>query len=413
MRGRVIRRLDHFITGILLGTMSIRCRRALNMKELNRVSNHALAAAIRGNMSPGEDMAKRQLGRRVSMQTDSDERRTVVTLRIQSQTSPDACFIKKAGAGNSLVAAACSCFEVKLVMCESDDEGAAYCSCPSPEALLCKHIWCALFLEGGAAQWGIAKDSIRLDADPDLETGADDDDSGDQVPAALTISSLADDVELEAPIRQAIAFDQHALAALVQHLDHTLSHLSLATRSAKVALCSQFVCEVRARMHDLDTTIKVPARPGQGFARIRNRRAHSPPQRTDDDAAFVAERGTFMASRAYGRPTVFKPHSNPLMHQPELFSRLASSSGSAIDRHPVPSSAAQSAVTRRSQSSQVSAPASAVTSSAKETSSSSSSSSPQRSISKRDPRQATKSPNAADARTGADQERDSKRHRQP
>jgi hypothetical protein len=412
MRGRVIRRLDHFISGILLGTMSIRCRRALNMKELNRVSNHALAAAIRSNMGPGEDMAERQLGRRVSMQTDSDGRRTVVTLRIQSKTSPDACFTKKAGAGISLVAA-CSCFEVKLVMGESDGEGAAYCSCPSPEALLCKHIWCALFLEGGAAQWGIAKDSIRLDADPDLETGGDDDDSGDQAPAPLTISSLADDVEVETPITQANAFDQHALAALVQYLDHTLSRLSLATRPAKVALCSQFVCEIRARMRDLDTTIKVPARPGQGFARIRNGRSRSPPQRTDADAAFVAARGTFMASRAIGRPAHLKPHINPLMSEPELFSRLASSSGSAVDRLPEPSSAAQSAVNRRSQSSQVSAQASTITSSAEETSSSSSSVTPPRSISKREPRQAPKSPNAADARTGAEQERDSKKPRQP
>ena len=59
MGGRIVRRLGCMIVDILLGMMSIRCQRDLNMKELCRLGNHAyaLVAAIANNMRPGEDMA--------------------------------------------------------------------------------------------------------------------------------------------------------------------------------------------------------------------------------------------------------------------------------------------------------------------------------------------------------------------
>ena len=420
MDGRIVRRLDCMIVDILLGTMSIRCRRDLNMKELCRLGNHALVAAIANNMSPGENMANRGLGRRVGTLTDAVKQRTVLTLRIQSETSPDKCFARNAvvdldsvDSDDDAGVAVCSCFKVQLVLDEAG-QGSAYCSCPSPEALLCKHIWCALFLEGGAACWGIARDSVRLDVDPDIEPGGDDSESdGPDEPAPRTISSLVEQVQsaLVAPLERSDDYDRRTLSELVQHLDSKLANLN---RPQTVALCSQFVYEIRERMRDLDTRVKVPARPGRasghGFAARPTSGPRPTPELSVADASFRASQGT-------GRPPVSKSHIHPLVPQTELLSRFAvsSSSGGASGCPPVSSLAATagvSAVTRRSRLAQLSAPdAAATTLSTAAMSSSSSSVSPPRVTSKR--ADAPSSPDADGARTGAAQERDSKKARQP
>ena len=370
MEGRINWRCDRLLVHIILGRMSARCQRALHTKEFDRLANPRLVAEIEGNMKRGQEEIL--LHRRICVAHRSAEAEaraaerhlTIVSVRVTPAVrgDDDCSFSDNEGDEPMDVAVAvdvvekCTCHIVKLCR-NALGQGTAYCSCPSPSALLCKHIYgvCCWLTGGntklgGLATFGLCMTDLRQDRDPDDFDDADID--GElQLGRVAPVTAASDDDE-PGPVAAAPMADPVALAAILTVIDTTFAGLSLKTKMNEDALCDAVIYALRERMHSRDTAVKRPQRPGQS-GQSSAARPTAGPMAAATSAAVVG----FWAAVPVGRPktTGMASHRTPMTSVPLLMAALtrpAAGAVAAVTRRAPPmavvSSSAYSATPARS-----------------------------------------------------------------
>ena len=167
MEGRINWRCDRLLVYIILGKTSARIQRSLQLKEFGRLPNPRLAKEMEKNMKRGQEIARTRkfcvVPRSAEANVRAAERKMTITTVRLTPTNPgsDSCHFPDNEDQPMEVEVAtdvadlaetcnkCTCHTVKLCL-DASGRGTAFCSCPSPNACLCKHIHgVCLKLSGG------------------------------------------------------------------------------------------------------------------------------------------------------------------------------------------------------------------------------------------------------------------------
>ena len=228
----------------------------------------------------------------------------------------------------------CTCHTVKLCL-DASGRGTAFCSCPSPNACLCKHIHgVCLKLSGGdpryggLAAYGLRMDDFRLDSDPDDFDSEIDEviDMEMRLGAAVQGSGASDDDEAVGPSAAAVAANPAALATILKCIKTTFAELTSASKDELDKLGDEVIFSIRDRQRNCDTKIKPPQRQGRPPPQSAAARPTSGPvqEATSDDVS------RFYEAIGVGRPKSDKPHRTAIPNVAVLAARLAQPRNAAV-----------------------------------------------------------------------------------
>jgi hypothetical protein len=275
MCGRRNRRLDRLIQDIILGSMTDRYVSRLRLLEADRLPNRKLADMIHASVKSGSEIAQQNrvivyesTDLRVVVSVPDREARkanaptvpigdsTATSSNTESNTAraatpSDAATSLSSSSTATVTATSIASTDrlpsipknhycVELVL-QRDVAGICtrtkcYCTCPSISALLCKHIWAAVFCTHGSDWFALPPNAMRderCDAPtlPDVENSDDD--------GVVTV----------APVMSTQSFDPTLMTAFVRHVDDATSTLDAGQREAYLSRCVYHIADMRKANH--------------------------------------------------------------------------------------------------------------------------------------------------------------------